>query len=37
MTRDANGQRAKTDESGMAHTSSRIRPFPLTTLPMRYL
>jgi hypothetical protein len=34
--RDANDQRTKTGESGIAHTSGRIRPFPLTTSPTSY-
>jgi hypothetical protein len=37
LTRDASSQRAKKRESGIAYTSSRIRPFPLVTLPMSYL
>jgi hypothetical protein len=35
-TRDANRQRAKKRESGIAHASSRIRPFPLAALPTTY-
>jgi hypothetical protein len=34
--RDVSGQRAKTYELGIAHASSRIHPFPLTTLPISY-
>jgi hypothetical protein len=37
FTQDASGQRAKTCESGIAHASSRIRPFPLATLPTGHL
>jgi hypothetical protein len=36
FTQDASGQRAKTHKSGIAYASSRIRPFPLATLPISY-
>jgi hypothetical protein len=35
-TRDVSSQRAKKHESGIAHASSRIRPFPLAALPTIY-
>jgi hypothetical protein len=35
-TRDASGQRAKTCDSGIAHASGRIQPFPLTALSISY-
>jgi hypothetical protein len=34
--RDASRQGAKKHESGIAYTSSRIRPFPLAALPTAY-
>jgi hypothetical protein len=34
--RDVSGQKAKMGGSGIAHASSRIRPFPFTTLPISY-
>jgi hypothetical protein len=37
FARDASSQRAKKHESGIAHASSRIRPFPLAALPTSYL
>jgi hypothetical protein len=36
FTRDTNSQRAKKHESGIAHASSRIQPFPLAALPTSY-
>jgi hypothetical protein len=33
FTRDTSSQRAKKRESGIAHASNRIRPFPLAALP----
>jgi hypothetical protein len=36
LTQDASGQRAKMGESGIAYVSGRIRPLPLTTLPISY-
>jgi hypothetical protein len=33
LTQDTSGQRVKMRESGIAHTSIRIRPFPLSTSP----
>jgi hypothetical protein len=37
FTQDASSKRAKKCESGIAHASSRIRPFPLAALPKSYL
>jgi hypothetical protein len=36
LTWDASSQRVKKHESGIAHASSRIRPFPLAALPTSY-
>jgi hypothetical protein len=36
FTRDTSSQRAKKSELGIAHASSRIRPFPLAALPTSY-
>jgi hypothetical protein len=36
-TRGASSQRAKKRESGIAHASSRIPPFPLAAPPTAYL
>jgi hypothetical protein len=33
---DVSGQKENMLESGTAHASNRIRPFPLATLPMSY-
>jgi hypothetical protein len=36
FTQDVSGQKAKTSELGIAHVSSRLRPFPLATFPISY-